>query len=105
MSVSGRASIAWSAASAAATSRHCGRRGRRGGTTAAPGAAAAARAILPFDDKLRAPRDRADGPVMVQELPASHYTTIQMLEGAVGSEHIKTKTGGLPQMRYAALKD
>jgi NitT/TauT family transport system substrate-binding protein len=80
-------------------------RGKRGGNIAALRAAVAAQAILTFDDKLQVPRDMADVPVMVQELTGSHYTTIQMLESAVGSEHVKIQNGGLPQMRYAALKN
>src|SRR5262244_2375612 len=80
-------------------------RGKRGGNIAALRAAVAAQAILTFDDKLQVPRDMADVPVMVQELTGSHYTTIQMLESAVGAEHVKLQNGGLPQARYAALKN
>jgi NitT/TauT family transport system substrate-binding protein len=80
-------------------------RGRRGGNIAALRAAVAAQAILTFDDKLQVPRDMADVPVMVQELTGSHYTTIQMLESAVGREHVNIQNGGLPQARYAALKN
>jgi NitT/TauT family transport system substrate-binding protein len=80
-------------------------RGRRGGNIAALRAAVAAQAILTFEDALQAPRDLADVPVMVQELTGSHYTTLQMLESAVGPEHVKIEHGGLPQMRYAALKN
>ena len=80
-------------------------RGRRGGNIAALRAAVAAQAILTFDDKLQTPRDLADIPVVVQELTGSHYTAIQMLESAVGAEHVKIENGGLPQMRYAALKN
>src|SRR5215467_9063092 len=80
-------------------------RGKRGGNIAALRAAVAAQAIHTFDDRLQVPRDLADVPVMVQELTGSHYTTIQMLESAVGAEHVKLQNGGLPQMRYAALKD
>ncbi|HLH90538.1 MAG TPA: hypothetical protein VKX28_18960 [Xanthobacteraceae bacterium] len=79
-------------------------RGKRGGNIAALRAAVAAQAILTFDDNLQTPRDMADVPVMVQELTGSHYTAIQMLESAVGSEHVNIQKGGLPQMRYAALK-
>jgi NitT/TauT family transport system substrate-binding protein len=79
-------------------------RGSRGGNIAALRAAVAAQAILAFDDKLQVPRDLADVPVLVQELTGSHYTTIQMLESAVGKEHVKIQSGGLPQSRYAALK-
>jgi NitT/TauT family transport system substrate-binding protein len=80
-------------------------RGQRGGNIAALRAAVAAQAILTFEDALQAPRDLADVPVMVQELTGSHYTTLQMLESAVGPEHVKIEHGGLPQMRYAALKN
>ena len=80
-------------------------RGKRGGNIAALRAAVAAQAILTFEDALQVPRDLADIPVMVQELTGSHYTTVQMLESAVGAEHVKIEKGGLPQMRYAALKN
>ena len=80
-------------------------RGKRGGNIAALRAAVAAQAILSFDDKLQVPRDLADVPVVVQELTGSHYTTIQMLESAIGAEHVKIEQGGLPQMRWAALKN
>jgi NitT/TauT family transport system substrate-binding protein len=80
-------------------------RGARGGSIAALRAAVAAQAILTFDEKLQVPRDLADVPVVVQELTGSHYTTLQMLEGAIGREHVKIEQGGLPQMRWAGLKD
>ena len=80
-------------------------RGSRGGKLAALRAAVAAQAILSFDDTLQVPRDLADVPVVVQELTGSHYTTLQMLESAIGAEHVKIEHGGLPQMRWAALKN
>src|SRR5437016_13328333 len=80
-------------------------RGSRGGNIAALRAAVASQAILSFDDALQAPRDLADVPVVVQELTGSHYTTLQMLESAVGAEHVKIEHGGLPQMRWQGLKD
>jgi NitT/TauT family transport system substrate-binding protein len=80
-------------------------RGKRGGNIAALRAAVAAQAILSFDDALQVPRDLSDVPVMVQELTGSHYTALQMLESAVGADHVKIQNGGLPQMRWAALKD
>jgi len=80
-------------------------RGARGGSIAALRAAVAAQAILTFDDSLQTPRDMADVPVLVQEYTGSHYTVIQMLESAVGRDHVKIEQGGLPQMRWAALKD
>jgi NitT/TauT family transport system substrate-binding protein len=80
-------------------------RGARSGNIAALRAAVAAQAILSFDEALQAPRDLADVPVLVQELTGSHYTTLQMLESAVGAEHVKIARGGLPQSRWAALED
>ncbi|HKT20904.1 MAG TPA: hypothetical protein VJR47_22825 [Stellaceae bacterium] len=80
-------------------------RGTRGGKLAALRAAVAAQAIVSFDESLQVPRDLADVPVLVQELTGSHYTTLQMLESAVGAEHVKIAHGGLPQTRYAALKN
>ena len=80
-------------------------RGKRGGNIAALRAAVAAQAILTFDETLQVPRDLADMPVVVQELTGSHYTTLQMLESAVGAEHIKIEHGGLPQKRWEGLKN
>lgn len=79
-------------------------RGSRGGNIAALRAAVAAQAILTFDERLQTPRDMSDVPVVVQELTGSHYTTLQMLESAVGREHVNIVNGGLPQMRWAGLK-
>ena len=79
-------------------------RGSSGGNIAALRAAVAAQAILTFDEKLQTPRDMADVPVAVQESTGSHFTTVQMLESAVGAEHVDIAQGGLPQMRYAGLK-
>ena len=80
-------------------------RGKRGGKVAALRAAIAAQAILTFDDKLQTPRDLFDVPVVVQELTGSHYTTIQMLESAIGPDHINIRHGGLPQKRWEGLKN
>jgi NitT/TauT family transport system substrate-binding protein len=80
-------------------------RGKRGGSIAALRAAVAAQAILTFDDRLQTPRDMADVPVVVQELTGSHYTTLQMLESAIGREHVNIVNGGLPQFRWAGLKN
>ena len=79
-------------------------RGTRGGNIAALRAAVAAQAIITFDEKLQVPRDLADVPVVVQELTGSHYTTLQMLESALGPEHVKIERGGLPQTRWAGLE-
>jgi len=80
-------------------------KGKRGGKLAALRAAVAAQAIVTFDDKLQTPRDMSDVPVVVQEWTGSHYTTIQMLESAIGREHVKIEQGGLPQMRWKGLKE
>src|SRR5436853_2943821 len=69
-------------------------RGKRVGNIAALRAAVAAQAILTFDDALQVPRDMADVPIVVQELTGSHYTTLQMLESAIGPEHVKIEPGG-----------
>lgn len=79
-------------------------KGKRGGDIAALRASVAAQAIITFDETLQVPRDLADVPVAVQELTGSHYTTVQMLESALGAEHVKIAAGGLPQQRYADLK-
>ena len=80
-------------------------RGSRDGRIAALRAAVAAQAILTFDETLQVPRDLADVPVVVQWLTGSHYCTVQMLESAVGVDHVKIEAGGLPQTRWAALKN
>ncbi len=80
-------------------------RGERGGNIAALRASVAAQAILTFDDALQTPRDMSDVPVVVQMSTGSHFTTLQMLESAVGREHVNIEAGGLPQTRYAGLKD
>src|SRR5919205_2342435 len=80
-------------------------RGARSGNIAALRAAVAAQAILTFDERLQTARDLADVPIVVQELTGSHYTTLQMLESAVGADHVRIEHGGLPQMRWAALKE
>jgi NitT/TauT family transport system substrate-binding protein len=79
-------------------------RGTRGGRIAALRAAVAAQAILTFDETLQVPRDLADVPVVVQWLTGSHYTTVQMLESAIGAEHVNIERGGLPQTRWDGLK-
>jgi NitT/TauT family transport system substrate-binding protein len=80
-------------------------KGMRGGNIAALRAAVAAQAIVTFDEALQVPRDMADVPVVVQELTGSHYTTVQMLESAVGAAHVNIGKGGLPQKRYEGLKN
>ena len=80
-------------------------RGTRGGNIAGLRSAVAAQAMITFDETLQVPRDLADVPVVVQELTGSHYTTIQMLESAVGAAHVKIQNGGLPLTRWEGLKN
>lgn len=80
-------------------------KGERGGKLAALRASVAAQAIMTFDDTLQIPRDLSDIPVYVQEFTGSHYCTVQLLESALGTEHVNIGKGGLPQHRYAALKN
>jgi len=80
-------------------------RGKRGGNIAALRASVAAQAIITFDEALQTPRDLADIGVLVQEFTGSHYTAVQMLESAVGREHVKIDAGGLPWQRWEALRD
>ena len=80
-------------------------RGQRGGNIAALRAAVVAQAILSFDEALQTPRDLAGVPVAVNEFTGSHYTTLQMLEGAVGRESVKIEHIGAPQKRLEALRN
>ncbi len=80
-------------------------KGKRGGNIAALRACVAAQAIITFDEALQVPRDLADVPIAVQELTGSHYTTLQMLESALGAKHVNIARGGLPQKRYEGLKN
>jgi NitT/TauT family transport system substrate-binding protein len=80
-------------------------KGKRFGKLAALRAAVAAQAIITFDETLQIPRDLADIPVSVQEFTGSHYTTLQMLESALGADHVRIAQGGLPQKRYEGLKN
>jgi NitT/TauT family transport system substrate-binding protein len=68
-------------------------------------ACVAAQAILSFDDALQAPRDLKDVPVVVNEFTGSHYTTLGMLEGPVGRDHIVIEHIGAPWARWEALRD
>ena len=80
-------------------------RGQRGGNIAALRASVAAQAIITYDEALQTPRDMSDVPVAVQHYTGSHFTTLQMLESAIGEDHVNIENGGLPQMRYAGLKN
>ena len=80
-------------------------RGDRKGNIGALRAAVAAQAILTFEESLQTPRDMSNVPIHVQQSTGSHFTTLQMLESAVGIDSVKVENGGLPQARYAGLKN
>lgn len=66
--------------------------------------AVAAQAIITFDDTLQVPRDLADVEIGINDFTGSHYTTLQLLEGAVGRQHVKTVHIGEPSHRYEQVK-
>ena len=66
--------------------------------------AVAAQAIITFDSALQVPRDLADVEVGINDFTGSHYTTLQLLEGAIGREHVKTVHIGEPSHRYEQVK-
>jgi NitT/TauT family transport system substrate-binding protein len=65
--------------------------------------AIAAQAIISFNKSLQTPRDLADIPVGINEYTGSHYTTLQLLESALG-EHVKLQHIGEPGHRYDQVK-
>ena len=79
-------------------------RSARGGKIAAWRAAVAAQAVVSFDASLQEPRDLAGVPVGVNEYTGSHYTTLQLLEGALARDQIVVVHSGSPEARYAAVK-
>lgn len=66
--------------------------------------AVAAQAIISFDDELQVPRDLADVEIGINDFTGSHYTTLQLLEGAIGQDHVKTVHVGEPSHRYDQVK-
>ena len=66
--------------------------------------AVAAQAILTFDPALQTPRDLAGVTIGINDFTGSHYTTLQLLDGAIGREHVKTVHIGEPGTRYDQLK-
>jgi len=66
--------------------------------------AVAAQAIITFDSSITVPRDLADVEVAINEFTGSHYTTVQLLESALGLEHVKLKHVGEPGHRYEQVK-
>ncbi len=79
-------------------------RSRRGGKIAAWRAAVTAQAIVSWDPALQEPRDLANVPVAVNEYTGSHYTTLQLLEGAIARDEIVVEHHGAPEARYAKAR-
>lgn len=66
--------------------------------------AVAAQAIISFDDSLQVPRDLAGVEIGINDFTGSHYTTLQLLEGAIGRDNVKTVHVGEPSHRYDQVK-
>lgn len=66
--------------------------------------AVAAQAIVTWDETLQVPRDLIDVEIGINDFTGSHYTTLQLLEGAIGREHVKTVHIGEPGNRYEQVK-
>jgi NitT/TauT family transport system substrate-binding protein len=79
-------------------------RGAGRGRIAALRPAVTAQAIVTFDTSLQVPRDLAGVAIGVNEFTGSHYTTLQLLEGAVGRERIVIEHIGTPEARIEALR-
>ncbi len=79
-------------------------RGAGRGKIAALRPAIAAQAIVTFDPLLQSPRDLAGVTIGVNEFTGSHYTTVGLLEGAIGKSAVVLKHIGAPEVRLAALK-
>lgn len=80
-------------------------RGAGRGKIAALRPAIAAQAIVTFDQKLQSPRDLAGVAVGVNDFTGSHYTTIGLLEGAIGKDEVVLEHIGAPEVRLQALKE
>jgi ABC-type nitrate/sulfonate/bicarbonate transport system substrate-binding protein len=80
-------------------------RGAGRGKIAALRPAIAAQAIVSFDPKLQSPRDLAGVAIGINDFTGSHYTTIGLLEGAIGKDQIVTTHIGAPEVRLEAMKE
>lgn len=79
-------------------------RGDGKGKIAALRPAIAAQAIVALDPGLQTPRDLAGVPIGINDFTGSHYTTVGLLEGAVGRDNVVLKHVGAPEVRLEALK-
>lgn len=80
-------------------------RSGRGSQILALRPAVAAQAIVSFDAAIQEPRDLAGVPVGVNDRTGSHYTTLQLLEGALTRDRIVVEHVGVPERRYQALRE
>jgi NitT/TauT family transport system substrate-binding protein len=80
-------------------------RGLERGKIAALRPAIAAQAIVTFDVTLQTPRDLAGVPIGVNDFTGSHYTTVGLLEGAVGKDQVVLQHIGAPEVRLQAAKE
>lgn len=80
-------------------------RGLGRGKIAALRPAIAAQAIVTFDETLQTPRDLANVAVGVNDFTGSHYTTVGLLEGAVGKDNVVLEHIGAPEVRLQAAKE
>ncbi|WP_158807785.1 ABC transporter substrate-binding protein [Beijerinckia sp. L45] len=80
-------------------------RGLERGKIAALRPAIAAQAIVTFDAALQTPRDLANVAIGVNDFTGSHYTTVGLLEGAVGKENVVLEHIGAPEVRLQAAKE
>ena len=79
-------------------------RGLGRGKIAALRPAIAAQAIVTFDPTLQTPRDLANVAIGVNDFTGSHYTTVGLLEGAVGKDNVLLEHIGAPEVRLQAAK-
>jgi NitT/TauT family transport system substrate-binding protein len=79
-------------------------RGNSHGKIAALRPAIVAQAIVALDPKLQTPRDLAGIAIGINDFTGSHYTTVGLLEGAVGRDNVVLKHVGAPEVRLDALR-
>jgi NitT/TauT family transport system substrate-binding protein len=79
-------------------------RGAGNGKIAALRPAIAAQAIVALDPSLQTPRDLAGVAVGINEFTGSHYTTVGLLEGAIGAENVVLTHIGAPEVRLDLLR-
>ena len=80
-------------------------RGAGKGKIAALRPAIAAQAIVTFDPLIQSPRDLAGVAIGINDFTGSHYTTVGLLEGAIGKDEIILEHIGAPEVRLQALKE